>query len=880
MQTFKYFILQNRSLVIVALCFLVGHALLWLGEAGRLFSIFGMLLLTVWIPGWVYWALLHPSSLRSTILRSTIPLEGLVLGSAFGYALFVIVTLWLSYLPGGLNLWIFLGAFDLISLIGGFIWLRRKFSLRATPPPQHQSGWRLSAVWANNKGTIAAFLVLLVVTSYLRVANLDYSEFQGDEAKMVMQAIGVLHGQEEVLFLHRKGPAEILLPVALFAFAGSLTEFTARLPFFFLHLLFIATVALLGKRIGGNRVGWLAAMLLAIDGMHVGLGRIVQYTGFIYLMSVATVYVLVRINQQLEQASDQSNPAIAGALLSASIFTAAGLLAHYEAAAVAIPGAYLLWRLYRTSHAGKQVARSLAWPFTVAMFILVSFYGPFLLHPQIGDTAEHFNSAVLGLGEALYRNNLENFWQRSVLYTAAPLIVFALALLVCALVLCYWRSKSRIHHVMAILLVFAAALLAYHPQPMIARNVDLSLFLHLWLIGGVLVAPHTDPYQRMLWLWFVPVWTLAVLVFKDPGLHYYAFYTPWMLLAALAFEDLRRIAAARMGKVTGNTLAVSLMALVLAIGFYYAQRVFVEHSPELIRNWRQLASSALPSWLALTDPESSPKMGIPHKSGWKTVGVLYESQVLRGSYASNMRQWITDWYTRGAEYCEEMPDYVFIERGEREQNQAKLFAMMGDAYALWGIVYVVGEPRLDIYKRGPADGPPQRFDNEEYEQYFDAHSSGPIAGYVVPSVTSIYQPVAFRFGESIELTSIYLGSTATTPGGYIDLSLRYRAIQQPQTDYTLFLQVIGENHRMIGQRDRSPTCDGQSTGAWKIGAEKFGTYRIPIFTDSPPGQYPLWIGMYDGNTGERLLIYDSSGALLGDALSIGTVTVLPPPFAN
>jgi hypothetical protein len=98
-------------------------------------------------------------------------------------------------------------------------------------------------------------------------------------------------------------------------------------------------------------------------------------------------------------------------------------------------------------------------------------------------------------------------------------------------------------------------------------------------------------------------------------------------------------------------------------------------------------------------------------------------------------------------------------------------------------------------------------------------------------------------------------------------------IQQPQKDYTLFLQIIGENHRMIGQRDRSPTCDGKPTSTWKIGTEKIGTYRIPIFADSPMGQYPLWIGMYDGSTGERLLTYDSSGSLLGDAISIGDVTL-------
>ncbi|GIV69751.1 glycosyltransferase family 39 protein [Caldilinea sp.] len=865
MKAFNSLLSSRYVVFILTLCIVIGHSILWLDEINRLLPVIGMLLIAVFVPGWILWALLRPSSLRPVFF-----LEGAVLGAAFGYAIFVIVSLWLSYLPGGLNAWVLLATFNLITLTSGLAWLHKEFRFRSEPNVQFTEARSYAGDLKKHWRGVIAFLVPLSIAIYLRLKNLGYSEFQGDEAKMIMQAIGVLHGQEEVLFLHRKGPAEVLVPAVTFAFTSSMTELTARIPFFFLHFLFISIVVLFGKRIGGSWVGWLAAMLLAVDGMHVGLGRIVQYTGFIYLMSAATVYTMLELKQHHEKFPDLSNSDISRMLLFASIFASVGLLAHYEGALIIFPSAYILWRLYKEGVHWKRLLQSLIAPLSFAFVILGSFYIPFLTNPQIIATAEYFNSAVVGLGSTLY-NNLSDFWQRSILYTAAPVIVFALAFLVLAIVLPFWRAGGKVYQTVAGLVILVSVWLVFHPSPLIVQGADLSLIAHLVLICAAVAAPYTTVYPRMLWLWFAPVWVLAIFVFKDPGLHYYDFYLPWMLLVALTFNNLRLTASSKIGQSTVNGIAVLFLLLVFATGFYYAQRVFVEHDPEVVRNWRH--QSVLPSWLAITDPENIPKMGMPHKSGWKTVGVLYEDNLLQGSYASNMRRWITDWYTRGSEYCESMPDYVLVERGEREREQAKLFKMMGDAYAHWGTVYVAGDPRLDIYKRGSSEGSPKQFDNEDYEEIFDKRLSTPVAGYVAPSVSSVFRPVSFRFGNEIELTGVYLPVTSTIPAGYLDLSLRYRVLQQPQYDYTLFLQIIGDNNRMIGQRDRPPTCDGEETTAWKTSAEIVGTYRIPIFANSPTGQYPLWIGMYNRLSGERVLIYDSADVLVGDALWIGDVTV-------
>ncbi|MCZ7668408.1 MAG: hypothetical protein M5U34_15050 [Chloroflexi bacterium] len=46
-----------------------------------------------------------------------------------------------------------------------------------------------------------------------------------------MRAAAMITGDEAEIFLHQKGPVEILLPLSLWTLAGSINEFWARLPF-------------------------------------------------------------------------------------------------------------------------------------------------------------------------------------------------------------------------------------------------------------------------------------------------------------------------------------------------------------------------------------------------------------------------------------------------------------------------------------------------------------------------------------------------------------------------------------------------------------------------------------------------------------------------
>ena len=108
----------------------------------------------------------------------------------------------------------------------------------------------------------------------------------------------MIQGYDDVLFLHKKGPAEILLPTTLFALAGRVTEATARLPFALAGIAALGAAYLLGKRLFGSVAGWAAAMLLAVDGYLVAFSRIVQYQSIVILTSALVILILVRLLQR------------------------------------------------------------------------------------------------------------------------------------------------------------------------------------------------------------------------------------------------------------------------------------------------------------------------------------------------------------------------------------------------------------------------------------------------------------------------------------------------------------------------------------------------------------------------------------------------------
>jgi hypothetical protein len=161
------------------------------------------------------------------------------------------------YLPGALSLPKLLGLMNLISLTGILcIWLKKEAEPDECAP-----------VIGPTPILVAIMLLLVAVT--LRFVRLGYAEFHEDEAEALMLGVRLFQGEDYALFLHRKGPAQMLLPVSVWLAAGYLHESVARFPFALSSVLSAGTIFLLGRRWFQPTAGLLAALFWLVNGYSI-----------------------------------------------------------------------------------------------------------------------------------------------------------------------------------------------------------------------------------------------------------------------------------------------------------------------------------------------------------------------------------------------------------------------------------------------------------------------------------------------------------------------------------------------------------------------------------------------------------------------------------
>ena len=100
-----------------------------------------------------------------------------------------------------------------------------------------------------------SLILVLLLAAFFRMTNIHYSDYQGDEADILLRAVSLGYGHLEAILTHSKGPGEILLLNAIGALTGRFDEQTARLPFSLAGTVSIGLMMLLGQQLF-NRWAW------------------------------------------------------------------------------------------------------------------------------------------------------------------------------------------------------------------------------------------------------------------------------------------------------------------------------------------------------------------------------------------------------------------------------------------------------------------------------------------------------------------------------------------------------------------------------------------------------------------------------------------------
>jgi len=828
-------------------------------SAGR---VAGALLLVGFLPG-LSWA--------SRLLPSSSPLLRWTSAAALSYVFSSLAALLLHYLPGPVQPWHILTSLNLLAILPLLFRTRNKPVAEDGPSSSYKSFCPL------------ALCLLITVAALLRVGNLNYSEFQGDEALTMISAAEALEGHENALLLRAKGPGEVLLPLILWRLTGTVNETIARLPFTLAALWAIITVYLIGDKLGGRRVGWLAAGFFAFNGFMVAFGRIVQYQALvIWFSSLAFLYTL-----QWRQTGQARFALFSGLCLGT------GLLAHYDAI-LAAPAVGWLLLGPRPDEPIAQLRRPLAMRiFAAALVRLIRarlkpvllfaaalslaalpFYLPFIFDPQANRTGAYVGQRI---GTEL-RNNLPDFFHFTTFYSSFYYLILTGLLILALLVWTIWQAGSKGRWV-AVGLLVAVLSVTLFPPLLSTASIDLSALPFLLLFLAAFLTFPAKPGQadfrglgQALIVWLAVPFLGYNFVVALGLTHIYTTVPAWSLLVALGwhyFLDIRR------QSMSGQRpsccplparVSTGVLVALLLLSTLFLWNAFIRHDVEY---WQDHPDGNLSLyWTPYDQPPPAGFFGFAHRAGWKGVGQKIVTGELGGDYGSNEEPDVTTWYTRGApRACDPRPEFYFIASDLIDPVEVPSDIITAD-YRQIGSLTLPNQKQMQIMQQRPTTLALDTLDEAALSAAFDR------TAFPAAFARSGRGAVPFRanYSNLVQLIGYDLDTRRAYPGGRVPVTLYWQTLAPVPASYHVFAHLEGSSGP-VAQADGVPVCWSYPTDLWRPGQIIADQHAIPIPSKLPPGSYPLQVGFYLPDTFERLNILDMAGNPAGVSVTLTNIEI-------
>ena len=137
----------------------------------------------------------------------------------------------------------------------------------------------------------------------------------------------------------------------------------------------------------------------------------------------------------------------------------------------------------------------------------------------------------------------------------------------------------------------------------------------------------------------------------------------------------------------------------------------------------------------------------------------------------------------------------------------------------------------------------------------------------VPNPTSVF------FEHGLELVGFAVAPRRAAAGETIGLTTYWRPSEPLPDDFTFFAQIVGADTTRYAAADTAPS---QPTSGWTPGEIVAVESALPLDPATPPGVYPLIVGLYTRTAGggfDRLQLVTPDGRLTDDFLPLTRVRV-------
>jgi hypothetical protein len=134
-------------------------------------------------------------------------------------------------------------------------------------------------------------------------------------------------------------------------------------------------------------------------------------------------------------------------------------------------------------------------------------------------------------------------------------------------------------------------------------------------------------------------------------------------------------------------------------------------------------------------------------------------------------------------------------------------------------------------------------------------------------------PLDIQLGSDISLQGYQIVSQSVSPGQILSLLLHWQALAQPDRNYKVFVQLLSPEGQLVAQRDSQPLDGFRPTSTWRPSQEITDRYGLLLPDTLPFSTYQLLVGMYDGETGQRLQVSGESTQAGADMMLLTEIQV-------
>ncbi len=481
----------------------------------------------------------------------------------------------------------------------------------------------LTAIEPKKLARFIPFLLVLFAASWLRLKNLGYSDFQGDEIKALFLPT---QGQSILDFLlaQRKGPMQFIVTYIIKLFDPLyINQFLVRLPFAVASILSVVFFYKFVGQFYSKKIAFYSAFFMTANGFFVAFARIAQYQSFVILFSVLALYMF-------SLALNSAKWRIAG-LYYGMVFWALSLLSHYDGIFILPFVLFVLWKwlkLEGITQKTKLLHIFLAG--AVCGVILALFYLPFVLS-LTSSTLEYWEDRLEG-GEQKLSSSIVTFkiYNPKLMFYIFSVLTGLFGLKV------FWELFKRL------LPLSTISRFAVPTQEKL--HFDLTFSLVAWVLFPFL---------------FMEVVTSV------PGTHIYTYLMPAFILISLGLVFLEELVLFVLRFRYAFVLNLLGVAILFTFYFYLSHQVFVDNTYEY--PWEE---EKFLIW-TLNKPNvvfHLSLFGFPYYRHWEEIGTLVMNGENNGFYSTNERKSISRHYIPFAKDTNSAGHFVYIRNPQTFTN--------------------------------------------------------------------------------------------------------------------------------------------------------------------------------------------------------------------